>query len=188
MRENWHLQIQPQIRIFYSQRWTRPGMRFGPFFVEPHKIVILKRSASQSYRVTQALGGAESKDLDGAYRAHAARSFSTTEARSWRTHHGLSQQRKGWRFEKKLKPHSHDPSRIRSCSRASWSKSSERHGHDRHRRGPSTPRHLAPVSRDNSVRRSAQDDDFVVSWREAEFFCILFSRTALAAGVRFSHG
>ena len=37
-----------------------------------------------------ALGGAESKDPDGAYLTHAARSFSTTEARSWPTHHGLS--------------------------------------------------------------------------------------------------
>jgi hypothetical protein len=29
------------------------------------------------------------------------------------------------------------------------------------------------MSRDKSVRRSAQDDVFVVSWRETEFFCIL---------------
>jgi hypothetical protein len=27
---------------------------------------------------------------------------------------------------------------------------------------------------DKSVRRSAQDDDVVVRWRETEFFCILF--------------
>jgi hypothetical protein len=36
-----------------------------------------------------ALDGAQSKDLEGAYRTHAARSFSTAEARTWRTRHGL---------------------------------------------------------------------------------------------------
>jgi hypothetical protein len=41
-----------------------------------------ERSASQIYRVTQRFDGAESKDLGGAYLAHAARSFSTTEART----------------------------------------------------------------------------------------------------------
>ena len=44
-----------------------------------------------------AFDGAESKDPEGAYLTHAARSFSTTEAGTWRTHLGL-----GWRREKKL--------------------------------------------------------------------------------------
>jgi hypothetical protein len=35
------------------------------------------------------LNGAESKDPGGAYLAYAAGSFSTTEARSWQTRHGL---------------------------------------------------------------------------------------------------
>jgi hypothetical protein len=39
-----------------------------------------ERSASEIYRVNSTWG-AESKDLGGAYLSHAARSFSTTEAR-----------------------------------------------------------------------------------------------------------
>jgi hypothetical protein len=42
-----------------------------------------------------------------------------------------------------------------------WSKRSEQHGQNKHRRGPSTPRHKGCVSRDKSVRRCAQDDDSV---------------------------
>jgi hypothetical protein len=37
-----------------------------------------------------ALSGAESKDPEGAYLTHAVRSFSTTEARTWRRCHDLS--------------------------------------------------------------------------------------------------
>jgi hypothetical protein len=48
-----------------------------------------ERSASQIYRVTQrSVRG--SKDPGDAYLTHAARSFSTAEARTTRTPHGLS--------------------------------------------------------------------------------------------------
>src|ERR1700723_2173744 len=57
--------------------------------------------------------------------------------------------------------------------RLRWLKSSEQHGQDKHRRGSfgyaqdrlfdSAP--PSAVSRDKSVRRSAQDDGFVASWR-----------------------
>ena len=43
---------------------------------------------------------------------------------------------------------------------ARWLKSSEQHGYDKDRRGPSTPRTSA-VLHDQSVRRSAQNDDSV---------------------------
>jgi hypothetical protein len=76
-----------------------------------------------------ALGGAESKDPEGAYLVDAVRTLSNTEAATWRTRHGLSpgprtrtgsillcpaatstfsaaiareKQLKGWRREKKL--------------------------------------------------------------------------------------
>ena len=53
------------------------------------------KSSSGAERLTDlscdtALDGAESKDPEGAYLTHAARSFSTTEARTARTRHGLS--------------------------------------------------------------------------------------------------
>jgi hypothetical protein len=44
------------------------------------KNVILSGAPPEIYRVTQRFG-AESKDPDGSYLTHAARSFSTTEAR-----------------------------------------------------------------------------------------------------------
>ena len=50
------------------------------------------------------IDGAESKDPEDAYLAYAVRSFSTTEARTGPTRHGLSlaESKKGWRREKKL--------------------------------------------------------------------------------------
>ena len=58
---------------------------------------------------------------------------------------------------------------TRSCLGLGWSKSSKQHGHDKHRRGSlgyardklfdSAPSSAA--SPDKSMRRSAQDDDFV---------------------------
>jgi hypothetical protein len=42
------------------------------------------------------IDGAESKDPDGAYVTHAARSFSITEARSWRIRDGLSLRQNCW--------------------------------------------------------------------------------------------
>ena len=57
-----------------------------------------ERSASQIYRVTWRLMARSRRacpersrgNPEGAYLTHAARSFSTTEARTWRTRHGLS--------------------------------------------------------------------------------------------------
>jgi hypothetical protein len=54
------------------------------FFVQtPHKTAILSE-APHGLPGDTALDGAGSKDPEGAYLTHAARSFSTTEARSWR--------------------------------------------------------------------------------------------------------
>jgi hypothetical protein len=50
------------------------------FFLKTPKKRHPERSASQIYRGT-ALDGAESKDSEDAYLTHAARGFSTTEAR-----------------------------------------------------------------------------------------------------------
>ena len=51
-----------------------------------------------------------------------------------------------------------------------WLKSSEQHGPDKHRRGPSTTRHRR-VSRDESARRFAQDDDSVGELTERRALC-----------------
>ena len=58
-----------------------------------------ERSASQIYRVKERLG-AESKDPGCAYPTHAARSLSTTEARTGRTRCGLEDfaQTWGWKM------------------------------------------------------------------------------------------
>jgi hypothetical protein len=45
-----------------------------------------ERSASPDLSRDTAVDGAEPKDPEGAYLAHAVRTFSTTEARTWRTH------------------------------------------------------------------------------------------------------
>jgi hypothetical protein len=55
----------------------------------PDKAVILSEALRRSI-ANRGLYGAESKDLGGAYLAHAAGTFSTTEARTWRARHGLS--------------------------------------------------------------------------------------------------
>jgi hypothetical protein len=52
----------------------------GCFSLQPPRKRHPERSALQIYRVTLRLG-AESKDPEGAYLTHAARTFSTTEAR-----------------------------------------------------------------------------------------------------------
>jgi hypothetical protein len=52
-----------------------------------HKNVILS-GAPHSFIADTVLDGAESKDPEDAYLTHAARSFSTIEARTWRTRHG----------------------------------------------------------------------------------------------------
>jgi hypothetical protein len=54
---------------------------FGMFFIKLPQSRHPERSAAQIYRVTHSPCGAESKDLGGAYFAHAARSVSTTEIR-----------------------------------------------------------------------------------------------------------
>jgi hypothetical protein len=107
-----------------------------------------ERSASQIDCVIQRLG-AESKDLGGAYLTHAARSFRPPKPDNWiccDTHWMVTGTRG-------------DPAPVQ----ARWFKSSEQHGLNKHRRGPSTPRPSA-VSRNQSVRRSAQDDESVGVW------------------------
>jgi hypothetical protein len=61
------------------------------FYASPthHKNVILSGARHRLMRDT-ALDGAESKDPDRPYLTPAARTFSTTEARTWRTRDGLS--------------------------------------------------------------------------------------------------
>jgi hypothetical protein len=58
------------------------------YFQPPHKAVILSEALRRSI-ANRELYGAESKDPEDAYLTHAARSFSSTEARTWRTRHGL---------------------------------------------------------------------------------------------------
>jgi hypothetical protein len=61
------------------------------------------------------LYGAESKDPEDAYLACAVRSFSTTEARTGPTRHGLSLGREQERLAagKEAQPHSHHQSRFK---------------------------------------------------------------------------
>ena len=61
------------------------------------KVTASERSASQIYRVTQRLGASRRacpersrRNPESAYPTHAVRTLSTTEARTWRTCHGLS--------------------------------------------------------------------------------------------------
>jgi len=74
------------------QRWTSPRVRLGTFFVNSHKNVILSGAPHRFI----ARNSAWLRAVEGPRRClltHAARGFPTSEARSWRTHHGLSQHR-----------------------------------------------------------------------------------------------
>jgi hypothetical protein len=73
----------PACRGAYMGREDRDSptsANLGMFFFKTPRKRHPERSASQIYRVTLRLG-AESKDPEGAYLTHAARTFSTTEAR-----------------------------------------------------------------------------------------------------------
>jgi hypothetical protein len=62
------------------------------YISSPNKAVILSEALRRSI-ANRGLNGAQSKDPEGAFLTHAARSFSTTEAHTWRPRHGLSQGR-----------------------------------------------------------------------------------------------
>jgi hypothetical protein len=128
-----------------------------------------ERSASQIDRVTQCLC-AESKDLGGVYFAHAARSFSTTEPApgglATFAQPSLGKQLKGWRRATKLNliprsiPTSKTLHRLGDVIGLRWSKAPSSMGKI------STAevlrlRATSAVSRNQSVRRFAQDDDSV---------------------------
>jgi hypothetical protein len=161
---------------------------FRMFFVNIPQSRHPERSASQIYRLTQRCG-AESKDPEGAYLTHAARSFSTTEASTGRTRHGLSME-PGTRtatscYVRRLHLHPRQPyrhatprtinSEFKDLARA-WgdvplnmqilfsgfvgSKAPNSMGKIS-TLGVLRLRAQALCSRDKSVRRSAQDDDFV---------------------------
>jgi hypothetical protein len=64
----------PHVRISANLFWVF-------FFKSSHKIVILSEAPHTDLSCDTALGGAESKDPEGAYLAYVVRSFSTTETR-----------------------------------------------------------------------------------------------------------
>ena len=136
-----------------------------------------ERSASHISRVTQRLLARSRRacpersrrNPEDAHLTHGARPLSTTEARTWRTRHGLSL----------------GPVTIKCVPLEDlvlglwWLKSLEQHGQDKHLRGSlgyardrlfdSAP--PSAVSRERCVRRFAQDDEFVGVLTKTPWVC-----------------
>ena len=128
------------------------------FSQNAHKIVILSEAPHRFYRVTQRLGrGVEGPQGYLSYPCCSYRFHQRKPHLGGPPGHGLPCcviSNLCFRLKEHKKPQGE------SCSRARVSENSKQHRQDKHRRGPSTPRSKR-CTPDKSVRRFAQDDDFV---------------------------
>jgi hypothetical protein len=146
--------------------------QFGTFSFKAPTNRHPERSASQIYRVNS-VWGAKSKDPDDAYLVDAVRSFSTTQVREQDSPCGTHLMVTNTSFRTIVWPFflvldaGERPWRLRQV-RVSVAERCKQHRRDKHPRGPSTPRPKR-CSRDKSVKRFAQDDDFAGVLKKNQF-------------------